>query len=144
MRGRCLCGEVEFEILGELPNLYQCHCSLCRKQSGSVANAATIIDAHQLRWVKGAASVRTWKKDTGFRSDFCITCGSPVPNPLGDMPYYWVPAGLLEDTDGSTITTHYHVSSKARWETRPEKGNIHEELPDLAKVLKELKKGPGT
>jgi hypothetical protein len=54
MRGSCLCGDVEFEILGRLPKLYQCHCSLCRKQSGAASNAATIVDAHQMNWVKGA------------------------------------------------------------------------------------------
>ncbi|PRY63410.1 hypothetical protein B0H98_1085 [Vreelandella songnenensis] len=43
MTGECLCGEVKFEIDGKLPNLYQCHCSLCRKTTGSTANAATFV-----------------------------------------------------------------------------------------------------
>jgi len=43
MIGKCLCGEIQFEIKGELPHLYQCHCLLCRKQGGSSANAATFI-----------------------------------------------------------------------------------------------------
>jgi hypothetical protein len=25
MHGECLCGEIKFEIEGELPNFYQCH-----------------------------------------------------------------------------------------------------------------------
>ncbi|WP_458358993.1 GFA family protein, partial [Vibrio parahaemolyticus] len=29
MKGNCLCGEVSFELSGELPPIYQCHCSLC-------------------------------------------------------------------------------------------------------------------
>jgi hypothetical protein len=41
MKGECLCGDVEFEIKGDLPNLYQCHCSLCRKVTGS--SAATYL-----------------------------------------------------------------------------------------------------
>ena len=45
MIGKCLCGEVQFEILGDLPNLYQCHCSLCRKVSGSSSNSAMLIEA---------------------------------------------------------------------------------------------------
>ena len=40
MKGACLCGKVRFEILGEVPNLYQCHCSECRKATGTSANAA--------------------------------------------------------------------------------------------------------
>jgi hypothetical protein len=78
MRGCCLCGEIEFEILGRLPKLYQCHCGLCRKQSGGASNAATVVDAHQMSSIKGAEVIRTWRKNTGFRSDFCVNCGSPV------------------------------------------------------------------
>jgi hypothetical protein len=29
MRGDCICGEVAFEVVGNLPKLYQCHCSNC-------------------------------------------------------------------------------------------------------------------
>jgi len=29
MRGKCLCGAIRFELNGVIPNLYQCHCSLC-------------------------------------------------------------------------------------------------------------------
>ncbi len=43
MHGQCLCGAVKFEILGPLPKLYQCHCSLCRKQSGSASNPERIF-----------------------------------------------------------------------------------------------------
>ena len=59
MQGKCLCGGVQFVLSGELPNLYQCHCSLCRKVTGSSANAAFRIDLAQLSWIEGEApSVR--------------------------------------------------------------------------------------
>ena len=34
LRGSCLCGRVRFEVTAPFPKLYQCHCSLCRKQGG--------------------------------------------------------------------------------------------------------------
>jgi hypothetical protein len=58
MHGKCLCGEVRFTLSGELPNLYQCHCSLCRKVSGSSSNAAFKIDLAQLKWDAGEQLVR--------------------------------------------------------------------------------------
>jgi hypothetical protein len=143
MRGCCLCGEIEFEILGRLPKLYQCHCGLCRKQSGGASNAATVVDAHQMSSIKGAEVIRTWRKNTGFRSDFCVNCGSPVPNPLGDKPYYWIPAGLLDGPLESTVAAHFHVGSKAEWEPIPGQGAICAELPDLNEVLELLNRGPG-
>ncbi len=142
MRGHCLCGAVAFEIAGGLPNLYQCHCSLCRKQSGAASNAATIVDATQLTWLKGHDRIKSWIKDTGFRSDFCVECGSPVPNQLRDKPYYWVPAGLLDSTGMSEIRIHLHLASKASWEKALHPSSAYDESPSIEQLLEELKRGP--
>ena len=53
MRGKCLCGLIEFEIVGVAPKLYQCHCSLCRKQGGASSNTAAIVAKEQFRWLAG-------------------------------------------------------------------------------------------
>jgi hypothetical protein len=44
MRGTCVRGSVEFEITGTAGAVYQCHCSLCLKQTGVVDNAALLVD----------------------------------------------------------------------------------------------------
>ena len=142
MLGRCLCGAVEFEITGALPDLYQCHCSLCRKQSGAASNAATIVQVSQFAWVRGRDGIKSWIKNTGFRSDFCSECGSPVPNPLRDKPYYWVPAGLLDPTETTALIVHLYIGSKADWEHEPAAGTKYEEMPSLEQLLNELDGGP--
>jgi hypothetical protein len=43
MYGKCLCVLVSFDIIDVVPELYQCHCSLCRKQGGSSSNTAAIF-----------------------------------------------------------------------------------------------------
>ncbi|TOP03723.1 aldehyde-activating protein, partial [Vibrio parahaemolyticus] len=48
-----MCGEVSFELSGELPPIYQCHCSLCRKISGSSSNSALIVKASSFKWRSG-------------------------------------------------------------------------------------------
>ena len=40
--GTCLCGAVRFEISGSFERFYLCHCSRCRKGSGS-AHAANLF-----------------------------------------------------------------------------------------------------
>lgn len=115
MRGECLCGEVAFEIEGELPNLYQCHCSLCRKATGSIANAATFVEGKRFRWLSGQPNVSSFQKPTGYRSDFCSACGSLVPNQLRDTDLIWVPAGLLDGDMASQVSVHLHLSSSAPW-----------------------------
>jgi len=93
LHGSCLCGAVRFEVDGPFPSLYQCHCSLCRKQGGSVSNTGLIAAADTFRWLEGEDRIGKWQRSTGFRSHFCQHCGSTVPNPLRDTGYVWVPAG---------------------------------------------------
>lgn len=135
MRGQCLCGKVEFEIDGNRFKLYQCHCSLCRKQSGSQSNAATIVPNEKFRWLRGIENISSWKKESGFRSDFCSACGSPVPNPLRGLPYFWVPAGLLESGGSLKIAAHLCVASKAAWELASLQGACYDKLPNLSEIL---------
>lgn len=130
MHGKCLCGQIEFEILGAIPKLYQCHCSLCRRQGGSSSNTATIVQKEHFRWLAGQERISSWVKSTGFRSDFCPTCGSPVPNPLRGTPYFWVPAGLLYGETETEIAAHLCVGSKASWDTLSSQGTRYETVPD--------------
>lgn len=138
MRAKCLCGQVEFEIVGPTPKLYQCHCSLCRKQGGSASNTATVVPAENFRWLTGQEHISSWVKESGFRSDFCSRCGSPVPNPLRNTPYFWVPAGLLDDDGRLEIGAHLFVGSKASWDTIPSAGVRYDTMPELADVLELL------
>jgi hypothetical protein len=138
MRGYCLCGQVEFEIEGEHWGLYQCHCSLCRKQGGSLSNAATIVPVEKFRWLAGVKHISSWQKESGFRSDFCSTCGSTLPNPLREKPYFWVPAGLLEDSGSLEVIAHLCVASKPSWDKTSLRGACYDELPNLSEFIASL------
>ena len=131
MIGKCLCGEIQFELLGDIPNLYQCHCSLCRKQGGASSNVATIIPEGQFSWKFGQDNITYFKKDTGFSSDFCAKCGSPVANRLRDSAFYWIPAGLLEDEIGLEVVAHIYTKFKASWDEIPIDGTHFDEMPGL-------------
>ena len=138
MRGKCLCESVSFEIVGPVPKLYQCHCSLCRKQGGSVSSTATIVAAENFRWLTGQELISSFVKPTGFRSDFCSKCGSTVPNPLRNTPYVWVPSGMLEGTEELEIAVHVFTGSRAAWDIAPLAGTVHETGPDLLSLIKAL------
>ncbi len=77
-----------------------------------------------------------WIKDTGFRSDFCSNCGSPVPNPLNGRPYFWVPAGLLEGDVQLKISAHLFVGSKASWDVITSAEKQYETMPELSELLR--------
>ncbi|MFT7305551.1 MAG: hypothetical protein ACI9P7_000811 [Candidatus Azotimanducaceae bacterium] len=116
MKGSCNCGAVSFEVSGNLPLIYKCQCSLCRKQGGGTSNAATIVEFSKLDWLTGVDSISKWKKQTGFSSDFCKVCGSPVPNPIVDAKYMWIPMGLIDDAVSASVAALIFCDSKATWD----------------------------
>lgn len=99
MQGSCLCGSIKFTLSNNPTLFYRCHCSLCRRQTGTESNYATLVNNADFEWSAGEASIHSWRKETGYRNDFCQQCGSTVPNPLSKIPYYWVPLGLLDGLD---------------------------------------------
>ena len=138
MKGQCLCGTVKFYIEEEIRNLYQCHCSLCRKATGAAANAATFVQANAFRWLSGENDIRIFKRHSGFRNDFCSVCGSPVPNSLRDSGMVWVPAGLLDERVASRISVHLHTKSAATWERESIQCVRLDEGPESLESLKKL------
>lgn len=135
MNGSCLCGAITFEVDGPLPLLYQCHCSLCRKQGGSVSNTGLILAADQFRWLSGEERISRWARASGFRSHFCSVCGSPVPNPLRDTGYIWVPSGLLDGGGALAIGAQLYVGSKAPWAQLPSDVQQFESAPEMSELI---------
>ncbi len=133
--GSCLCGDVRFEVDGPFPKLYQCHCSLCRKQGGSASNTGLIVAADKFRWVAGEAAIGQWQRSTGFRSWFCKRCGSTVPNPLRETGFAWVPAGALDDDGPLEIGAQLFLESKTSWDQPRLDGMQHATAPTLTEFI---------
>lgn len=134
MIGNCLCGMVKFEAKVETLKVYQCHCSLCRKQTGTASSSGSIIHADNLEWLSGENNISKWVKDTGFTSHFCSTCGSSVPNKFRGSPYYWVPAGLIE-SDNIEVVTNIFVCDAAKWSQVSMNINPYETRPEVEKLI---------
>jgi hypothetical protein len=141
LRGSCLCGRVRFEVDAPFPKLYQCHCSLCRKQGGSVSNTGLIAAAERFRWLTGEDGIGKWQRSTGFRSHFCQSCGSTLPNPLRDSGYVWVPAGALDDPGTLEIAAQIFLGSKVEWDQPRSDGLQHPTAPALAELIAILHAG---
>ena len=138
MLGSCLCSEIQFHLANRPLRLYQCHCSLCRKQSGAAASAATLVHKNQFAWQKGEELIHSYIKPTGFRSDFCSKCGTPVPNIVGKSEYVWIPAGTLNTAEKFEIVAHLFIESKVPWDQAPTHGEIFETGPGIEALFKLL------
>ena len=137
MKGKCLCGAVAFEIVGKLPKIYQCHCSLCRRVSGSASNSAMLVAVADFHWLSGEDKIVKYQTASGFRSEFCGCCGSPLPNETKDGTLIWVPAGLLDDPAATGIAVHVYVGSKSSWDTAflPDSAPQYAEMPPAGELM---------
>ena len=116
VRGSCLCGGNRFEYSRAVTGVGMCHCSLCRKVSGTASNAVIVVPEPDFKWLCGEELRQTYSKPTGWSTTFCRRCGSPLPQKLRGATAYWVPAGVLDDDPGVRIGGHIFVGSKAPWD----------------------------
>jgi ubiquinone/menaquinone biosynthesis C-methylase UbiE len=115
IRGSCLCGAVAFEIEGRVSPLQTCHCSRCRKVSGSAFSVSLMTAVKSFRWLRGQDQISVFRLPSGFGHSFCRTCGSPVPVPHPTGKVFGLPAGSLEGDPGTRLLRHTFVGSKAPW-----------------------------
>ncbi len=113
LAGGCLCGDVRYEIDGRISDIWLCHCSKCRKTSGTAFRAGAICRGAKLRWVRGQDSISEYRSASGYRTRFCRQCGSTVPS--AGTEYVWLPVGGLEGELESSPVHHIFVGSKAPW-----------------------------
>jgi len=102
-----------------------CHCSLCRKLSGSNGIAILIVPRERFRWLTGADQGITYELRPTYSVTRCATCGSPLPVEE-DEKHIYLPAGSLDDPLGAGITQHIFCGSKADWDFEAENVQRHE------------------
>ena len=115
--GSCLCGTVRFRIAGEFQNFFLCHCSRCRKDTGSAHAANLFSTTASLDWLSGAGSVRSFQlPGTRHSHSFCATCGSALPGLQMDGALLVVPAGSLDTPVELRPDAHICVADRADWD----------------------------
>jgi hypothetical protein len=125
-RGQCNCGAVQFEVDGDLGGIYVCHCSICRRSTGSNGIAVVVVPKDRLRWVCGQSRIASWRKPgADWEKWFCTACGSPVPGE-NDAASVFIPVGgLTEGSESLKVAHHIYVGSKAHWDVIGDDGQQH-------------------
>ena len=82
-------GAVRFAASGPVHAMYLCHCSRCRKETGTAHAANIFLRDATLTWTRGGDSVRHYAlPGTRKARSFCTTCGSPVARAAGATMYF--------------------------------------------------------
>ena len=113
--GRCLCGQIRYELDGELPPSVNCHCQYCRRAHGAAFVTVAWVPTARFRVVAGEDRIRRYVHAGGYRA-FCPDCGTRLFNGLeeGDEFVSLVVGSLDEDPARGPIM-HLNLESKASW-----------------------------
>lgn len=123
LKGHCLCGAVEYQVPDDFRYAGFCHCSDCRRFSGSAYSAMGGIAIADFEVLKGQTNIATYVKSENTLLAFCRICGSSLyaEKPLKGMVHLRL--GTLDEAPSLAPQFHSYVGSKAAWD------HINDELP---------------
>ncbi len=123
LTGSCLCGDVCYTVTGEPAHFYHCHCSRCRKASGT-GHASNLFVKGSLTWESGEELVSRFKVPEAerFANTFCRQCGARLPRANEATGVVMIPAGSLDTEPGFEPEARIFMGSRAAWSCRRDDG----------------------
>lgn len=116
-QGSCLCGAVTIEIHGGIDAIIHCHCSKCRKSSGTAYATNGFVARDQLLIKTGQAQLGCYEATPGKKRHFCKVCASPIFSSNAANPERLrVRLGILDSDISERPISHNFVSSRANWD----------------------------
>lgn len=129
--GSCLCQTVSYRFHGPEHVFQYCHCSRCRKFTGSAHASNIIVDPGNFEWLDGEDSVGRFEPADAkhFATCFCKKCGSSLPWLSQSGTAMIIPAGTLDEDPGIKPTQNIFWNSRAAWREEVSTLPCHDELP---------------
>jgi hypothetical protein len=115
LKGQCLCGAVTYTIPDELLYAGYCHCSECRKFSGSAFSTFGGIEKSKFKFESGESKVSYYKKSEASNMASCSICGSSLFADKPQKGLVHIRLGTLVDEPSLKPQAHVFVGSKAPW-----------------------------
>lgn len=128
LRGSCVCGGLIYEVTDAFAYALNCHCSQCRRTTGSAFKPFAGIAIEEVSLLQGADTAMR-RGDEVEHDLFCSRCGSLVYSVVREGHYAHVTLGTLANTPSIRPSAHIFVGSKAEWFTITDDLPQHHELP---------------
>ena len=116
LAGKCYCGAVEYAVADEFLYAANCHCSNCRRTTGSAFKPFAGIARGKLTICKGRGDLMIFGEDDA-NNTHCRVCGSLLYSVVRAGVYVHVAMGTLVDDPTIRPNRHIFVGSKAPWFT---------------------------
>jgi len=129
--GHCLCGAIQVSATLANDEAHVCHCKTCQRWVGGpfVSVACTPETVFE-----GQDAIAVYPSSDWAERGFCKICGSPLFYRLKSDGSYYLPVGLLDDTEGLTLTSEIYIDRKPSWYSFAEKTNRMTEAEFLAMI----------
>jgi hypothetical protein len=114
LMGQCYCGEVRYQVQDAFVYAANCHCSQCRRTTGSAFKPFAGIEREKLTVVQGAGGLLIVGEPEGHDAH-CAACGSLLYSVVRDGAFVHVAMGTLVDAPAIRPNKHIFVGSKAPW-----------------------------
>lgn len=75
MKGGCQCGNIRFEIKGELGKASICHCRMCQKAFGNFFAPLVSVRGASVQWSNEPSR---FQSSNLVKRGFCEKCGTPL------------------------------------------------------------------
>ena len=123
LKGSCLCGQVRFEVTEQPVGASYCHCTRCKKRTGTASSAQARIVPGSLKILSGEDLIRAYEPEDGFPKHFCSACGAALWSSLPDTGQpVSVRMSAFDDDPGVRPTHRQFVAYAAEWEPIPDDG----------------------
>ena len=116
LAGKCYCGAVGYTVADEFLYAANCHCSGCRRATGSAFKPFAGIERAKPAITRGENALLI-VGDATANDTRCKMCGSLLYSVVRDGAFAHVAMGTLIDDPAIRPTGHIFVGSKAPWFT---------------------------
>jgi hypothetical protein len=131
LAGRCYCGAVHYAVADEFVYAANCHCSNCRRTTGSAFKPFAGIERGKLAVTRGEEHLMIFG-DANGNNTHCTLCGSLLYSLVRAGAYVHIAMGTLVDVPSIRPTRHIFVGSKAAWFTITDDLPQYQEFPPAA------------
>lgn len=117
LTGKCFCGSVRYKVADAFLYAANCHCSDCRRTTGSAFKPFAGIEREKLAVIGGEGDLMRYGNGEDAHDAHCRICGSLLYSVVREGAYVHVAMGTLVDAPTIRPDHHIFVGSKAPWFT---------------------------
>ena len=122
--GGCACGQARYRVTAAALFVNQCHCSLCRRQSGSAFALNMFIETAHVALLSGELSENSLPTGSGGQQAIlrCRACGTALWSHYGGLGrgVTAIRVGTLDDPGDVVPDAAIHVADRLPWLPLPE------------------------